>query len=68
MPTSQGRKYEGHSDQSFAEAARNAWKDYKGEHYRRSQAPEITFRVTNMYVKASNPIHDYIVELEQIEP
>ena len=61
--------YEGRSDKGFADAADNAFGRYKREILKGRAAPDpIRFRVADMYVIASNPIHDYIVELEQIHP
>jgi hypothetical protein len=63
------KKYEGKSTQSFADAAQKAFDGYKREVLRGKKAPHpIKFRVAAMYVTASNPLHDFIVELEQIQP
>jgi hypothetical protein len=63
------RMYKGKSTKSFADAAQKAFDHYKEEVLsgEGSDRP-IRFRVAEMYVIASNPIHDYIVELEQVEP
>jgi hypothetical protein len=63
------KKYEGRSQKSFADAAQKAFDRYKEEVLKGRQAPDrITFRVSEMYVTASNPIHDFIIELEQVQP
>ena len=63
------KKYEGKSTKSFADAAQKAFDRYKDEVLRDTKAPHpIKFRVADMYVTASNPIHDFIIELEQIQP
>ena len=61
--------YEGKSNKSFADAAAKAFDRYKTEVVSDTKASHpIKFRVVDMYITASNPIHDYIVELEQIQP
>ena len=63
------KRYEGKSDKSFADAAQKAFDAYKKEILGDSPAERpIRFRVADMYVTASNPIHDFIIELEQVEP
>jgi hypothetical protein len=63
------RKYKGESSKSFADAAQKAFDNYKEEVLSGGGSDRpIRFRVSEMYVIASNPIHDYIVELEQVEP
>lgn len=63
------KRYEGKSTKSFADAAQKAFDRYRSEVLRDTKAPHpITFRVADMYVTASNPIHDFIVELEQVQP
>lgn len=61
--------YEGKSEKGFADAAEKAFEGYKREVLKGKSAPNrIRFRIADMYIVASNPIHDYIVELEQIQP
>jgi hypothetical protein len=53
--------YVGHSDVSFADAARNADAELVKKHGR-APDPPITFRA-RCFVKIGNPIHEFIVEL-----
>jgi hypothetical protein len=65
-------RYEGTSTDGFKAAVDDAWEKAKAEDGKSKKAKgtggPARLRVAEMYVTASNPIHDYIVVLEPEGP
>jgi hypothetical protein len=52
------------SEAGFRAATRAAVEEFKAQHGEKREEP-VRLRVKEMYVEVQNPIHDYIVVLEQ---